>query len=178
MEVRAVSNSDKVCPYCKDTLGTKDLVGCLCCKTKLHKECFEENRGCTSMGCQNQNARWPRCPRCRERLVRSHAVVCVHCGYHLELHELLETENGPSIQWVMPPWMAMTGNGRARIAHSQGQRPPRSRAYHIGRMALAALLLLAPITAQALIDDPDFEKSLYFVYPGSWILIIILFLKK
>jgi hypothetical protein len=42
----------KICPYCQSPLKKNaDAVICSSCGTPHHKECWEENRGCTTYGC-------------------------------------------------------------------------------------------------------------------------------
>ncbi|MCO5172310.1 MAG: PHD finger domain-containing protein [Planctomycetes bacterium] len=50
------------CPFCHDAIdGGLDLVACGACRTVLHAECHEENRGCPILGCGGRGAdgaRW------------------------------------------------------------------------------------------------------------------------
>jgi hypothetical protein len=49
------------CPYCHDALaGSLQLVSCAECKTLLHAECHEENKGCPILGCGGRGAEWQR----------------------------------------------------------------------------------------------------------------------
>lgn len=49
-----------VCPYCKDSLdGQGAFVECAACTTWFHEECFLENRGCMTMGCDEQRSNRP-----------------------------------------------------------------------------------------------------------------------
>jgi len=42
------------CPYCQTNIKeSADKVVCPACHTPHHKECWEENRGCTTYGCSN-----------------------------------------------------------------------------------------------------------------------------
>lgn len=45
----------KVCPYCRGEVTTEDegLIFCNGCGTPHHKECYDENGGCTLFGCKN-----------------------------------------------------------------------------------------------------------------------------
>lgn len=43
----------KICPYCKTTFTEDDdIVVCSDCEMPHHKECWIENKGCTTFGCQ------------------------------------------------------------------------------------------------------------------------------
>lgn len=42
-----------ICPYCRCDVepGMPDAMSCEGCQTPHHRECYEENRGCTLFGC-------------------------------------------------------------------------------------------------------------------------------
>ncbi len=43
----------KICPYCKSTFTEDDeIVVCSDCEMPHHKECWVDNKGCTTFGCQ------------------------------------------------------------------------------------------------------------------------------
>ena len=43
----------KICPYCKaELLDGEDIVVCSACEMPHHKECWIDNKGCTTFGCQ------------------------------------------------------------------------------------------------------------------------------
>lgn len=43
----------KICPYCKSELKEdEDIVVCSHCEMPHHKDCWIENKGCTTFGCQ------------------------------------------------------------------------------------------------------------------------------
>jgi hypothetical protein len=47
-----------VCPYCREEMNQKDpIVECELCSTRLHKVCWDENRQCTTWGCDSRKAR-------------------------------------------------------------------------------------------------------------------------
>jgi len=45
---------DRVCPYCRAAIAAdaKDELICEGCETPHHRDCYEENRGCTVFGCR------------------------------------------------------------------------------------------------------------------------------
>jgi len=45
------SHAVGVCQYCGDSLSTGAIVTCPKCATPHHRECWDENRGCTTYGC-------------------------------------------------------------------------------------------------------------------------------
>jgi Prokaryotic RING finger family 1 len=47
-----------VCPYCRSEMNENDtIVECQQCATRLHKACWEENKQCTTWGCNSVEAR-------------------------------------------------------------------------------------------------------------------------
>ncbi|MBS6511323.1 MAG: hypothetical protein KH334_06465, partial [Clostridiales bacterium] len=43
----------KICPYCKTAFVEGDeIVQCSACEMPHHKDCWIENQGCTTFGCQ------------------------------------------------------------------------------------------------------------------------------
>lgn len=45
---------NKICPYCQSKFkGNSETVLCPECNISHHKECWEENKGCTTYGCRN-----------------------------------------------------------------------------------------------------------------------------
>jgi predicted amidophosphoribosyltransferase len=45
--------SGKICPFCKTVLTeSDDVVRCSACEMPHHKDCWIENAGCTTFGCQ------------------------------------------------------------------------------------------------------------------------------
>ncbi len=92
----------KICPYCKGKLeDTDNIVACSACEMPHHKECWIENRGCTTFGCmgtinqisqnelvvditlegeQTQGEKEGEiCPRCKNTLT-AEMRFCSHCG--------------------------------------------------------------------------------------------------
>lgn len=41
------------CPFCQNPLDEHEARTCNICKTPHHKECWEANGGCTTLGCRN-----------------------------------------------------------------------------------------------------------------------------
>ena len=101
--------AEKICPYCQDKIESGDtMVQCSQCGVPHHKECWEENGGCTVYGCKGW-ALWPgldlppreertfepvdltkmktrefvlACPMCQAR-VKKGMSTCEMCGYEL-----------------------------------------------------------------------------------------------
>lgn len=42
-----------LCPYCRESVK-EDTVSCLLCKTKHHRECWEEREHCSVFGCKGR----------------------------------------------------------------------------------------------------------------------------
>lgn len=54
----APSYIGKTCPYCQFPLKEQEqLVQCSTCRMPHHQECWQENRGCTTFGCQGTPVR-------------------------------------------------------------------------------------------------------------------------
>lgn len=41
-----------VCPFCAEPLGGRPVHVCPHCRTPHHSECWQQNRGCTTLGCR------------------------------------------------------------------------------------------------------------------------------
>ncbi|MCX6165532.1 MAG: DUF4440 domain-containing protein [Ignavibacteriae bacterium] len=95
------------CPYCQTNIKeTADKVVCSFCHTPHHKECWEENKGCTAYGCENNpntksksvdvgnqtveniqqmlvqekpNEKAIECPNCKKQIEEG-SLYCKHCG--------------------------------------------------------------------------------------------------
>lgn len=95
-----------VCPYCQTNIkNSADVIICSSCKTPHHKECWEENKGCTVFGCdknpntgnkgidigdetidsvkkiieQGKKKQIP-CPKCNA-LIPEGSLYCSYCGF-------------------------------------------------------------------------------------------------
>jgi hypothetical protein len=95
------------CPYCQTNIKeTADKVICPDCHTPHHKECWEENKGCTAYGCRSNphsdkeridvgnrtveniqqmlvngdvKVNTVECPNCRKQIEEG-SVFCKYCG--------------------------------------------------------------------------------------------------
>lgn len=104
---------NKICPYCQSKIKSdSDFIVCSHCGTPHHKECWDENGGCTTYGCVNnphtedkvelasedvgnetvesirESIREPvsknliDCPNCSSK-ISAESIYCSHCGYNL-----------------------------------------------------------------------------------------------
>lgn len=65
----------KICPFCKTKITENDeVIICSTCNTPHHKKCWEENKGCTTLGCPEQH---------HEYEVPKQGEFCVSCGTFL-----------------------------------------------------------------------------------------------
>jgi hypothetical protein len=49
------ASTDTKCPYCRELLSgrTGDVIRCVQCKARIHRSCWNENKQCTTWGCQS-----------------------------------------------------------------------------------------------------------------------------
>lgn len=155
MRLRLEGRSAKTCPYCRDDLGATGLVECSTCNTRLHRDCYKENSGCTTMGCSTRLESWPQCPYCRRRVEALGAVVCIHCGYDFRRGDFHETLAGPRLAWVAPRWMRYTEEGRRRQGEQDPRRKPRWKGLAIaavGCLSTSLALNLSGISSLQLLN--------------------------
>lgn len=55
LRVAEDSRREESCPYCKQGLAALPETICPGCQTKIHQECWDTNRGCTTLGCSSQS---------------------------------------------------------------------------------------------------------------------------
>ncbi len=99
------------CPYCQTNIKhNADKIVCSSCHTPHHKECWEENKGCTTYGCENnpntkssvvdvgnrtiediqkmiardkQSVKTFECPNCKKHIEEG-SIFCKYCGISLD----------------------------------------------------------------------------------------------
>ncbi len=111
------SFKNKICPYCQSKIKDDlDVVVCSLCGTPHHRECYEENGGCTTYGCKNnpttvkeervdvggltipavrnlvEQIKIIECPNCKGE-VEENSSYCKHCGYNLIEGKFDDEEN-------------------------------------------------------------------------------------
>lgn len=114
------SFKNKTCPYCQSKIKDDlDVIVCSLCGSPHHKECYEENGGCTTYGCGNnpttvKNERQEgvdvggltitaasnlvaqdnlvECPNCKKE-VEENSNYCKYCGYNLIEGKFDDEEN-------------------------------------------------------------------------------------
>ena len=105
---------NKTCPYCQSKIKLNaDFTVCPSCGTPHHKECWDENSGCTTYGCsenptsgktvsvhgedvghltpeqvtrtleEQSEKKLIKCANCKKE-VDEKSVYCNHCGYNLK----------------------------------------------------------------------------------------------
>lgn len=158
-ELTARKAANRTCPYCRDELGETGVIFCSECKTSLHRECFDENKGCTTMGCGVRTERFPHCIQCRRRLHRANSTVCLHCGYDLRRGEYYQLDESPRMDWVLPKWMALTVKGRRKRAYvleqqrrARGERPPFPKSAILAASIAGGLAYWSSISTNQVID--------------------------
>lgn len=99
---------NKTCPYCQSKIKDDlDVIVCSLCGTPHHRECYEENGGCTTYGCANNpttvkdaesidvgamtipaarnlvaRTNLIECPNCKKD-VEENSNYCKYCGYNI-----------------------------------------------------------------------------------------------
>ncbi|TJX14959.1 DUF2628 domain-containing protein [Tissierella creatinini] len=64
---------NKTCPYCKTELNSTDeVIECSKCGMPHHKNCWEENLGCTTFGCTG---------KLQQVSANGEEIICYSCGY-------------------------------------------------------------------------------------------------
>jgi len=112
------SFKNKTCPYCQSKIKDDlDVIVCSLCGTPHHRECYEENGGCTTYGCGNnptttlkeervdvggltvpavQNlvnqSKLIECPNCKKD-VEQNSNYCKFCGYNIVEGKFDDEEN-------------------------------------------------------------------------------------
>lgn len=105
------SFKNKTCPYCQSKIKDDlDVIVCSLCGTPHHRECYEENGGCTTYGCGNNpttvkeerrregidvgamtipaartlvaQTNLIECPNCKKE-VEENSNYCKYCGYNV-----------------------------------------------------------------------------------------------
>jgi RING finger family protein len=127
----------RTCPYDQVVIKPgEDVVVCSQCEVAHHKECWEANSGCTTMGCSGTpqvagtgsgpHVTMKVCPYCAEE-IRAAAKVCKHCG-----------------EWL-PGWSAETAAGSAKSA--RGSSDPQAGRRLWTRRILLTLAALGVVLA-------------------------------
>jgi len=117
---------NKICPYCQSRLKKgADITVCSACGVPHHRECWDENSGCTSYGCRNnpltersydpytedvgnltvesirqslviqEENEMIPCPSCKE-LIEDESVYCKFCGHNLKQPDTPEKKSDAS----------------------------------------------------------------------------------
>lgn len=110
----------KLCPYCKTELKQcDDIIVCSDCNMPHHKDCWIENKGCTTFGClgtidtPNETSfndfeltlddfNMVQCKQCGN-LTDKNEQYCVHCG---NLNEQSSKDRQTKTEWIEWNWCA------------------------------------------------------------------------
>lgn len=131
----------KICPYCKGVINEADeIVVCSVCDMPHHKECWIDNRGCTTFGCTGTisapndedtaneedfeiilydedipaSEQYECCPKCGARNIEG-STFCRKCG-----NGLRQTESSLSPGPNLSAYYAAIGMGRRSYRRSEG----------------------------------------------------------
>lgn len=168
MEIHAVSNPDQLCPYCRDALGREGVVRCSQCQTVMHRDCFLENGGCVTMGCERQKLTSKRCPECNSPVTRASAIVCPHCNCDLRRYPGFENQNLPAIHWRLPDWMVLLKNSE-RLKQTQ---------QFTLRLVLGVLFMTALPAVQYFASHPVVDIIVLLGIPVWGFILYMLLVKK
>lgn len=106
----------KICPYCKSLFTQNDeIVVCSECDMPHHKECWTDNKGCTTFGCQgtiqgidfNIDTGMNSAPKYKVRdaidqHIQEQPVYCSKCGSHLTDGSVFCSKCGTPIMEIQP----------------------------------------------------------------------------
>ncbi len=100
---KEVSYVGKICPFCKTEIKDTDSIHvCSKCGIPHHEDCWNENKGCTTFGCEMQyreekqnvvvcsncgeplNEGQKFCPKCGTEKKELQKNVCNHCGAEMK----------------------------------------------------------------------------------------------
>lgn len=99
-----VPSSDESCRCpvcCCGFMPSDESIVCPDCKTKYHKECWDDNKGCATYGCKSaqcldlhcheqKNGELIPCPWCNT-LLPSKVIICYTCGKRIDLYGVRST---------------------------------------------------------------------------------------
>ena len=114
----------KTCPFCKTDIKEGDeIIVCPSCNTPHHKECWGENKGCTTFGCSEQyyeeqhtnptdacvNCGTPLgdgqafCPKCGRPKGAVNQNICSKCGTELQPDQMYCQNCGQRVDRIVDP---------------------------------------------------------------------------
>jgi len=71
----------KICPFCQTVLNENDhAFTCSACGAPHHADCWNENDGCTTYGCQGRPLDSKLAPEPDMQISNDQAVICAKCG--------------------------------------------------------------------------------------------------
>lgn len=114
----------KICPYCKTEIKEGEAVTvCPSCGIAHHEGCWNENRGCTTFGCEQQNSVQTTtvntvCPNCGKEHVPG-AEFCPYCGTSFSASAQAPQWNANPAQ----PGAYPAGNMQPTFTPAQAQAP-------------------------------------------------------
>lgn len=173
----------KVCSFCKTPIEVdEEVVVCPACEVPHHKECWKENKGCTTFGCSEQHyepqgtnisdvcARCGMplgdgqdfCPKCGTRKGAPAVNVCDKCGAMLQEEQAFCPKCGHKIGLAVDPSAASKiGQFNEGVTKKKSKKPL---VFGIIAAAVVAVILIAVSSSGG--SEVDFGKT-FAEYEGE-----------
>lgn len=106
----------KICPYCKTKINEEDATKvCSACGVLYHEKCWEENGGCTTVGCTEYH---------REESVKTTVSFCNNCGAALENGQVFCSKCGQRAESIPVNTLVSSGANQYKTFQPNNKKKP------------------------------------------------------
>lgn len=170
----------KMCPFCRTEIREEDAVAvCPACGIAHHKGCWEENGGCTTFGCSQQNYEQPNtapnafcancgtplengdyfCPNCGAAKGAPKKNRCGKCGTELEEGQLFCANCGQRAGVAVDSTVNQAINQfNANVVMQQQKKKKSSKAVPIIIAAVLVVVLCVSLAVGGMLRERQAEK--------------------